>query len=438
MVKYDLLVGDVQSGKTAHEIKYCYDSIKSNIPVIFIIRNILADKLQLIERFKLSQSSVPSGKDHTDHRCFSIKTIDETNLFDQVGVIIILCNPVQFEKLANTGYTGLYNLCIDEVDFSIKSKDFHTRTDKYISLLKKGANSILGATATPFAVFSSEKLLNTVKKLEPGSNYKGIHDVHVEYIDPVIIKNVNRFPVCDHYSIKKVYSSCLKKDRCVLLHTVVKEKILQRILFDYLSLRWAPFTMVLYNGDGIVVYNGKSVPLLKKSKKYYFNEIENLHYFTNTAIAVVLQLIKDDTYISIISGQFASRGISFVSTDYSLHLTDQYFHPSKTSHGENLLQSLRILGCYNDSVPLTLWCSQDVYSQILEQHRLLKALVYECSNEKKWLDKLHRVSVQKPARALSRPKLIMGTKWSRADNSGNYTICIEHFDEIKDEPIPEE
>ena len=417
MVHYNLLVGDVQSGKTAYEIKYCYESIKNNIPVIFIIRNILADKLQLIERFKLS------------HESFSIKTIDDTNLFDQVGVIIILCNPLQLQKLSNTGYTGLYNLCIDEVDFSIKSKDFHTRTDRYISLLKKGAHSILGATATPFAVFSSERLLNTVTKLEPGNNYKGIHDIQIEYIEPVIIKNVNRFPVCDHCAIRRVYSQCLKKDRCVLLHTVVKEKILQRILFDYLSLRWAPFTIVLYNGDGIIVYNGKSVPLLKTSKKYFFNE--NVHYFKNTAIAIVLQLIKDDTHISIISGQLASRGISFVSSDYTLHLTDQYFHPSKTSHGENLLQGLRILGCYNDSVPLTLWCSRDVYSQILEQHLLLKVLVSECTNKRKWLKKLHGVNVKKPSRALSRPNLIMGTKWSRADTPGNYTICIEHFEEVE-------
>ena len=49
--KYVTLVGDVQSGKTNEELKYCHESISIHkVPVIFIVRNITADQLQLYHR----------------------------------------------------------------------------------------------------------------------------------------------------------------------------------------------------------------------------------------------------------------------------------------------------------------------------------------------------------------------------------------------------
>jgi len=353
----------------------------------------------------------------------NVKTLDSPDLFSEIGVIIVLCNHVQLQKL-NDNLTGKYNLCIDEVDFSIKSKNFSSKIDRLVYSLKKSANHILGATATPFAVLSSEKMLDKVKKLPLRSNYKGITDIKVNYIEPIIIKNVNRFPVCDHYAIKKVYSNCLSKNRCVLLHTVVKEKIFQKSLFDYLSLRWSLFTLVIYNGDGIFVKSNKKDPYFKVSKKYFIND-EQVHVFKDHSISQVLQLLKDDTHISIISGHLASRGISFVSTDYSVHLTDQYFHPGKSTHGENLLQSIRLLGCYNDSVELTLWCSKEVFEQIHEQYNFINNIINNCQNSKQWIEKIKGISLQKPSRALTRPKLLIGTKWNKENN-----IIIEHFDPV--------
>lgn len=413
--KYLALVGDVQSGKTIHEINYCYESIFIHkIPVVFIIRNILADKLQLIERFKQFDFKI------------NVKTINDSDLFKEIGVVIVLCNHVQLQKLNDNITWKRYNLCIDEVDFSIKSKNFSSKIDKLIYSLKSSANHILGATATPFAVLSSEKMLCKVKKLSRSDNYKGITDINVNYIEPVIIKNINRFPVCDHLTIKKVYSNLLTKDKSVLLHTVVKEKIFQKSLFDYLSLRWPMFTLILYNGDGITVRSNRKIEYFKKSRRYSMTK-EGVHIFRDYSISQVLQLVKDDTHISIISGHLASRGISFVSTDYSLHLTDQYFHPSKSTHGENLLQSIRLLGCYNDSVELTLWCSKEVYTQIIEQYNFINDIINECKNNKRWFEKIKEVHLQKPSAALTRPKLLMGTKWNQGKN-GNFNIIIEHFD----------
>ena len=101
--------------------------------------------------------------------------------------------------------------------------------------------------------------------------------------------------------------------------------------------------------------------------------------FENYNISEVLQILKNDPihnhqFISIISGHLASRGISFVSSDYSLHLTDQYFSPGTNTHGENLLQSLRILGCYKDNNPLTLWCSEQTWKLIVQQNNFINNL----------------------------------------------------------------
>ena len=133
--KYLALVGDVQSGKTIHEINYCYESIFiHNTSVIFIIRNILADKLQLIERFKQFQFKM------------NVKTINDDDLFKETGVIIVLCNHIQLEKLSNNLRKGYnYNLCIDEVDFSIKSKNFSSKIRRAI-MPKKLKHSAKGLT----------------------------------------------------------------------------------------------------------------------------------------------------------------------------------------------------------------------------------------------------------------------------------------------------
>ena len=49
---YITLVGNIQSGKTNELINYCYTSVNYyKIPVIFILRNIKADLLQLLNRF---------------------------------------------------------------------------------------------------------------------------------------------------------------------------------------------------------------------------------------------------------------------------------------------------------------------------------------------------------------------------------------------------
>jgi hypothetical protein len=434
--KYLTLIGHIQSGKTNEEINYCHSSVKKyNLPVIFVVRNITADQLQLRDRFSQSKH---------DLDVYLLNTIDipqGIQILNNLGVIILLCNEHQLKKVMNIlkGYRGEYNLCIDEVDFSIKTKNFSSKVDILMNCIKSSANHILGATATPFAVFSCERNLTKIKKIRPGKNYHGLESLNVNFVDSVINYE---FPYSDCFNIKKIYTTLLAKPKAFLLHTVVKEIEKQRKLFDYIRDLYQDFTVVLYNGEGIDVCCPKrKAPALAKKKslnrywqlinKYsvYDDGLMEVHSFTNYSISEVLQIIIDDpyfthTHISLIAGHLASRGISIVSSDYSLHLTDQYLHSSKKTHGENLLQSLRILGCYKDSLPLNLWCSETTWETILNQNEIINRLVNDTQNSKEWLVKLTKIEITRPKVPMTRPKLIKGIKYQRSSQN-NYLIEFE-------------
>ena len=435
--KYLTLIGHVQSGKTNEEINYCHASIKNyKLPVLFIVRNITADQLQLRDRFSQTK--------HDLNVCL-LNTLDvdqAVQLLQDLGVIILLCNEHQLNKCISVlkKYRGDYNLCIDEVDFSIKTKSLTSAIDTQLQKIKSSANHILGATATPFAVFSCDRSLTKIKKLKPGKNYKPIEQLKVEYIETVIDQN---FPFSDTLSIKKIYNSLLAKPRAFLLHTVTKELGKQKKLFDYIRDIHQDFTVLTYNGDGIRVCCPKRVgPPLKKKKtlnrywqminryNFYNDGLMDVHYFRGYSISEVLQILVDDpvythTHISVIAGNLASRGISFVSSDYSLHLTDQYFHSSPKTHGENLLQSLRILGCYADTSELTLWCSEKTWTSILNQNEIINKLVNDTQNSREWLVKLSQIQINKPKVPLTRPNLVRGITYKP---SQDHNVFIDFGD----------
>ena len=438
--KYLTVVGHIQSGKTNEEIYYCWSSFKNyQLPVIFVVRNITADQLQLRDRFN------KSGLNLLVKLLKNVSIEDAVSYLEHRSVIILLCNEYQLEKMVNVLklYRGEYNLCIDEVDFSIKSKLKVSKIDIQLSKLKECANHILGATATPFAVFCTEKSLSKIKKMKPGKNYHGIESLKVNFIESC---NKSDFPYSDTFNISEIYNSCLMKESCVLLHTVVKEKDKMNKLFEYLGDIYPTFTYIVYNGDGIKVRcdDRPDGPLTRPKALNDYNQLinnyhytDNYHYFENYSISEVLQLLVDDIYphnhISIISGQLASRGISFVSSDYSLHLTDQYLDPGKNAHGETLLQSLRILGCYKEQSLLNLWCSERTWENIINYSNIMNKIVSNIDDDHNWLVKIKNVNISKPNKPMTRPKLLHGTKFNSIKNEEQYNIDIDFFDESESE-----
>ena len=433
--KYLTLVGHVQSGKTHEEINYTYQSIENGFPVIFIVRNITADQLQLVARIHEFNKTVKNALKVMILNHFSIEEIASS--MENKSVTILLCNSTQLRKMRNVLkiYQGGYHVVIDEVDFSIKSKSPDaSETDHILRQIKNGANHILGATATPVAVFTTEKTVNKFVKMSPGKNYHGIESLNVEFVDNFVTND----PRSDTATINKIYNTLLNKTKAVVLHNVTKKRKNHTALLNFISGLFPTFTYIIYNGDGIKVVckNREPIPFTnpRNINRYgqnilRYHLLTDFHFFENYSISEVLQLLVDDpfyshTHISIISGNLASRGVSFVSSDYSLHLTDQYFNPGAQTHGESYLQSLRILGCYRDNLDLTLWCNERTWNRIVQHNDIINNLVNNVHNESQWLSKIKRVIVSKPDNPLTRPKLTVPFK---KINVNHFSLEIEEL-----------
>ena len=248
----------------------------------------------------------------------------------------------------------------------------------------------------------------------------------------------------------KIYSTFLQRPRGIILHTVIKIKKYHIKLGKYLAKEFPRLTIIIYNGDGITVicpHRTSRKPLAApleidgktgaRKKCWYRAD----HMFDRYSISEVLQLLKDDSdhnhkHICIIAGHLAARGISFVSSDYQWHLTDQYIHPAKSTHGENLLQSLRILGCYKDNIELNLWCAKETWNDILEQYSVLDKIVNGCGGRSNVFVKFQHVKIIKPHRAFSRPKIMQGTRWkikNQREKLYNIEIAYQQIEKEENE-----
>jgi hypothetical protein len=129
--------------------------------------------------------------------------------------------------------------------------------------------------------------------------------------------------------------------------------------------KWA---VIVYNGDGIFV----QLPCGKTIQKC-------------STINECLQTVKTKfgnsiEYIAIISGDLANRGLSFVSEDYSWHLTHMILCAKDKSSGSNLMQYARLCGCYNDDIPLEMFTSVEIQRELFAYDNLQERCVERCED----------------------------------------------------------
>jgi hypothetical protein len=173
------------------------------------------------------------------------------------------------------------------------------------------------------------------------------------------------------------------------------EQLIKAFSISELSDTWIAIS---YNGEGIWVSSpkisgdikiitgkdkkGKDVVVTGKlvTKRGY--EGLGIINFPKLSINNILQYIKDEIRevgnIVIASGRLASRGINFTSTDYKWHLTHQVLYMSKMSTNQDLVQSIRLCGCYNDDIPLTLFTSQGDINNLITAGPLQRILIDGC------------------------------------------------------------
>jgi hypothetical protein len=92
------------------------------------------------------------------------------------------------------------------------------------------------------------------------------------------------------------------------------------------------------------------IVLLMSNKKLFLNG--KVKILRNISINKIIDNLSNNNHIIFIANRLSNRGLSYVSSDYKRHLTHQITKvKAKTT---NFLQSLRILGIYQNKPKLTL------------------------------------------------------------------------------------
>ena len=420
-----LLAGDVQSGKTNEMLGYCWWSIfVAKNPVIILVRNFKIDLEQLVERVDIFNNSIIGRKNISFH--LNIECANKATQFRRKYILAGLANFSQVGKIWELVKEAKksYHLCLDEADYAVKSINNNSRLENKLKYLEKYSIHTLRATATQLAVIIARRDLTKILKMKQPSNYFGINNITPVYIKYPKNLKVSKTPHLDP-NIDIIYNKFIQKDKGILLHLVTKTKVCHTILLNEISYRFPKLTVISYNGDGVCIRTNSNhddhylaLPF-DIGKSYKVIEVKRnsgdykVHSFKGYLINEIIQLLKDDTqqhcHISIISGNMTSRGISVVSSDYKWHLTDQYFNPSDFAHGETIIQSLRLLGCYNDKTELTLWCTRQTWLDIKEQYKILNKCIDICkiTNEKAY-KQIQTITITKPRRKLTRPNIMRG------------------------------
>jgi hypothetical protein len=381
---FTVVKGYVQSGKSQLMIYYsAWVAHQHNMNIVIMLRNQTADIKSLSDKFRKFKNE--KGIKNLEIINFSkyynaMEFEDVVDKFNETKkVFIILGNSDQLSKLnkvtKNNKITP-FVMCIDEFDLNDKIET--SKFQKEFELVKTSGNiaHILGVTGTALPIMfkhvsklTSEQIIS----LEAPLMYKGIQNITFteidiekeEIIEETMLKMLkSKYAFYDkdnkkHPSILLIKDDRIKTNQIDLMNELYNNKKIQK--------NWA---LIVYNGDGIFVK-------LPQNK--------NIEIQKNESINSTLQKIKDlyqesIKYIAIISGDLANRGLSFVSTDYSWHLTHMIMCASNSSTGTNLMQYSRLCGCYNDDIPLEMFTSLDITHELFAYDNLQERCVEKCED----------------------------------------------------------
>ena len=282
MEKNVLIYGDVQCGKTAEIIKYINEN--SMEKKVLVIQNSLLVLKQYEQRFK---------SQNIDYQIIDKNTKEITK-----NLVLILNNKYRysyFKKIEPRKYI----LILDESDQTILSCP-----------LKKSINlrKIVHVTATPF----NKVVYDNCIQVPRHQDYYGVGDLNVNLnTEDNEIDYVNKFKRSETgIMLINKYSYVTQMVSCA----------------NTLANRFVDTPIVL----------------LTSEKTLYLHNTKKILKFKS--ISKIIDSLKEHKHIIFIANRLSHRGLSYVSSDYTRHLTWQItkIRQNKTS----FLQSLRILGIY--------------------------------------------------------------------------------------------
>ncbi|NDE05601.1 MAG: hypothetical protein EB003_13335, partial [Flavobacteriia bacterium] len=220
-------------------------------------------------------------------------------------------------------------------------------------------NIILLGTESKHGVYKGVDRIQLLE-VDPKCKYTGAVDSNLfkedeglkEFIDEFVTRQPIRYATRTHPNICLV-NICRTKGPCFKAQADLGKS-------------HPKLATIVYNGDGISFRQGRTS----------FKE--------RTTISSCLQKLKDNggvakyPHIMIFAGDLAGRCISFVSEDYTWHLSDQRLLISSSCDEPELIQKIRLCGVYNDEVPLKLYTTKKTIAELrkayLRQEEIICAL----------------------------------------------------------------
>ena len=365
--RYVAVKGQIQSGKTSFMICAGMLLLLAGMDVVIVLRNSNSDLQQIYAR-------LTAFKDVLYRECqqsFDISTSRKPVASIRPQIVLALANGISLQKVFSILQKD-YVLIIDEADYV----DSGTLTRKAVVLpmLKSQAHCVLGVSATVMDLLGKEALLpKDLVLLTPSSDYKGI---------PHILGQAKSFiPPGAKYS-SKVDANLLENDPYLLdwIQELVDEPV--GVLPDgtvhpnvalvticdtvdpclrareEICRRYPRVTVIDHHADGIIIQKGI---------------IEDM---SRLPISEVLQSLQEETGpIVIFAGDIAGRGVSYVSSDYRLHLTHQRLIVSASCTEPELMQKIRLCGVYKDHLPLKLVTTESIVCDLRKAYFKQEELV---------------------------------------------------------------
>lgn len=380
-----IIKGLVQSGKTEYMICLMLYMMKMNKSVILVLRNIEDDRVQFCKRFEEFKKKYSEKFEELKsiYPIINISNIDKYVLTYNPRIFVCLDNASNIKKVNEIFLRTKerYVTIFDEADFVDSGRGLKS---KHYEILKIRSSKIFWVSATIMDMLAKEDGISgeNIIFLTPSDkvNYKGIINNRIEmetipngkYVGEVNEDLFESNPYFDiflgEYKMKRIFGEHPRICLVNVSHCIEPlEKAQSRISESHPDL-----SVIVYTSQGLVFQRGE---------KKIFGEDKNVNN-----ISSFLQYLKDNggvennRHIIILSGYMAGRGISFVSEDYKWHLTDEYLVMSKSADEPELIQKIRLQGIYKDDIPLTLYTTKDVQTDLLKASIRIEELSKACKD----------------------------------------------------------
>lgn len=375
--KHALYFGLPQSGKMRKKFEIALKALKKGLPTVVLFRNFNVDYILFKKRlneFNKSQNKKGLPLLSVPHNILDEQELE--NLLFQPNIILGLANPTTLLKInrcleKTPELKNKLIIILDEADLNTFELDCNwTKTEEQLRKSFPNIYMLFSFTGTPYSILLSDKITD-VFAIKPSEEYYGIDKLTHVSVNPKrsSIKGQQYDPEADSENLNFIMNQILEKPTATLLISASKLTKEHKNIIDYISSQYQQNEIIYMemNENAIKIYNkfGKLIDSV-------YTKVKNKSVAT---IDAALQKYINCPYIVIVSGILAGRGISFVSCDYSRHLTHHYFADSPSMHLESALQSIRLQGQYKDNPILTLYCSDELYKNLLNQQKEITNII---------------------------------------------------------------